>query len=122
MATIRLRPYACAFGGFNLKANTLKCSPNELKNGVAKKTHTLNLVANVYIEALSLQVREMLANGYDVQIPGLGIFKIGVESIKTKSVSEMTIRNSFKSLKVNFLPCKELKEYLKENVELKIMK
>lgn len=71
---------------------------------MAPRTHVASSV-----EALSQSIKQYLLDGYSVEIPELGIFSTSIGYKPVKSSKEAGVEQ-VEEIRINFLPCKELKE------------
>ena len=70
------------------------------------------------IEALALSTKQYLRDGHSVEIPGFGIFSTSI-GYKSVTSSQDTGVEQVEEIRINFLPCKELKAAI-QDVEIDV--
>ena len=95
----------------------------QVHNGIKHSKEVINHCASILmtprthvassVEALSLSIKQYLLDGYSVEIPELGIFSTSISYKPVKSSKDAGVEQ-IEEIRINFLPCKELKEAIKK--------
>ena len=95
----------------------------QISNGTKRSREIVNHCASILmaprthvassVEALSLSIKQYLLDGYSVEIPELGIFSTSISYKPVKSSKDAGVEQ-IEEIRINFLPCKELKEAIKK--------
>ena len=95
----------------------------QISNGIKHSKEIVNHCASILmaprthvassVEALSLSIKQYLLDGYSVEIPELGIFSTSISYKPVKSSKDAGVEQ-IEEIRINFLPCKELKEAIKK--------
>lgn len=95
----------------------------QMSNGIKHSKEIVNhcartlMVPKTYVassvEAISQSIKHYLLDGYNVEIPELGIFSTSIGYKPVKSSKDAGVEQ-IEEIRINFLPCKELKEAIKK--------
>lgn len=95
----------------------------QMSNGIKHSKEVINHCATILmaprthvassVEALSQSIKQYLLDGYSVEIPELGIFSTSIGYKPVKSSKDAGVEQ-VEEIRINFLPCKELKEAIKK--------
>ena len=91
----------------------------EIVTAVAKRTSMSEHDTRAVISVLSVLIPEYIKNGHTVHLGDLGIFRLGISSMKEEKQEDVSAE-SIKAKKIRFLPGIEMKKAITDAKFIKI--